>query len=119
MRIEHSKTTKVFTIFNAPKLDPVTVVLQDIAPGHGRLIVECYGEAWAAYWGGMGVTTSLSKFVVDSGPDYLLTKLSRPKMTKRDEAYLHRIVVAVQGALRAEGQAPVDGPAALPAETIS
>lgn len=102
MRIEDSKTSRVLTIHDAPKLDPITVVLQDIGPGAGRLIVECYGEAWSAYWGGMGDAT-LSEFVRDCGPDYITDKLVRPRMLKRDEAYLQRIVDAVQLALRSNG----------------
>lgn len=98
MRIEDSAKSRVFTIFDAPKLDPVTVVLQDIAPGHGRLIVECWGEAWSAYWGGMGAST-LAEFVRDCGTDYIVSKMCRPRMLKREEAYLKRIVAAVQSTL--------------------
>lgn len=54
MRVDNSAKTEAFTIFDAPKLDPVTVVLQDLGPGCGRLMVECWGSAWSAYWGGMG-----------------------------------------------------------------
>jgi len=105
VRLEDSQTTRVITIFDAPKLDQITVVLQDIGPSKGRLIVECFGEAWAAYWGGMGNAT-IAEFVRDCGPDYITCKLIRPRMLKRDEAYLQRIVEAVQEALRADDSNP-------------
>lgn len=95
---------RVFTICGAPKLDPITVVLQDVEKGHGRLIIECWGSSWAAYWGGMGERT-LAEFVMSCGPDYIFTKLLPQDMwmmKKRDEAYLMRIVQAVQEALRLE-----------------
>lgn len=103
MRIEDATKARVFTIFGAPKLDPITVTLQDVAPGHGRLIVECCGEAWAAYWGGMGNET-LAEFVSSCGTDYITGKLTRDRMLKRDVAYLERIVVAVQEALRSNSE---------------
>ncbi len=101
MRIENTETVKVFTIFDAPKLDPITVVLQDLGPGHGRLIVECWGSAWSAYWGGMGNLT-LAEFVTDSHPEYIATKLESTthRQTKANSAYLMRITEAVHSALR-------------------
>ena len=108
MRIEVSEKNIVFTIFDIPRLDPVTVVLQDIALGNGRLIVECYGEVWTGYWGGMGDRTVID-FILNCSPDYILNRISPSKrrMKKSEEAYLLRIVTAVQDALRSSVSAGV------------
>lgn len=104
MLIDNSAKTEAFTIFDAPKLDPVTVVLQDLGPGNGRLIVECYGLAWSAYWGAMG-DRNVRQFVTECGADYIVSKIapSDRRLRKSDEAYLTRIVEATQAALRSNG----------------
>lgn len=85
---------KSFVIREVPSLDPVTVILEDIGPGEGRVFVECYGEAWAAYWGGMGQRT-IAQFVSECGIDYLHSNLIRGKVEKKRVQYIHRIVQAV------------------------
>ena len=101
MRIQENPRTVSFTIFDADKLDPVTVFLQDFGGGCGRLIVECWCTAWAAYWGAMG-TRSVREFVLDAHADYIAMRMfpQDRKHIKRDEAYLLRIVKVVQQALR-------------------
>jgi len=91
---------EIFTIFDAPKLDPITVVLQDTGPNRGRVIIECYGSAWAAGWGAMGGT--IRDFMLSINSGYLATKL-RPidrQMTKREEVYVQRIADAVIEAMK-------------------
>ncbi len=101
MRIENTSAI-VFTIFDAPRLDPITVVLQDLGPSAGRLIVECYGSAWSGYWGAMG-DRNLFDFLCVCSPQYISGKMhptDHRKMTKREEAYLDRVVNVVLTALR-------------------
>ena len=93
MRIE-KQTASIFTIHEAPALDPITVILQDLGPKQGRLIVECYGEIWTAFWGGMGERT-LRQFLVSFSPSYICGKMERPKTTKAQVAYLMRVIEAV------------------------
>lgn len=95
MRIVDSSAT-VFTIFDAPKLDPITVVIQDVGPGCGRLFVECFGNTWSNYWGAIGDCT-LFEFLCDCSPDYISGKMQPldRKMTKREIAYLEKIISAV------------------------
>lgn len=102
MRIESAERVKVFTVFDAPKLDPVTVVLQDVAQGRGRLLVECYGSAWSGYWGAIGDRTLL-EFLVDCHPSYIAGNMhpTDRRVNKREAAYMVRIVEAVHSALRA------------------
>lgn len=101
MRIQENPRTVSFTIFDAGKLDPVTVFLQDFGGGGGRLVVECWCTAWAAYWGAMG-TRDVREFVLDAHADYIATRMlpQDRKHLKRDEAYLLHLVKVVQQALR-------------------
>lgn len=110
MRVENAEKAQVFTIFDAPKLDPITVVLQDVGPSNGRLIVECYGSAWAGYWGATG-SNSLREFLIDCHPSYIAGKMHSidRKMKKTEEAYLERIVTAVHSALRSNALAQGPG----------
>jgi len=89
-----------FTIDNAPGLDPIMVVFQDVGPGRGRVIIECYGQAWTSYWGAMG-DQLVRDFVEHCDVDYLVCKLVPlgAKITKRQEQYLFRVTRAVHEAL--------------------
>lgn len=98
MRLE-DKTVEAFMIHDAPALDPITVILQDIGPRQGKLIIECYGQAWAAFWGGMGNNT-LREFLIGCNASYIANKMSPPyRTTKAQDAYLMRVVEAVHMAL--------------------
>lgn len=106
MRIE-AQRSDAFTIYGAPGLDPITVVTQDITFGHGRVLVECYGAAWSAYWSAIGVPRdqpNVRGFVASMSADYLVDKLwpTTQRRTKRGEQYLHRIAEAVIEALKTE-----------------
>jgi hypothetical protein len=59
---------------NAKALDPITVIFQDTGPSAGRIIVECYGAAWSAYWGSMSGNT-VRQFVTNVDAGYLANKL--------------------------------------------
>lgn len=105
MRIENAERVKVFTVFDAPKLDAVTVVLQDVGPGCGRLVVECFGSAWSGYWGAMG-DRDLTGFLLDCHPEYIAGRMhsNDRKMKRSEESYLLRIVEAVHSALRSNAE---------------
>lgn len=91
------------SVQDAPNLDPINVIFQDTAPGQGRVWVECYGETWSSWWGSMG-TRTVREFVASCDPGYLAMNLIRGRSSrgkKADEAYLHRICVALLAALAA------------------
>ncbi|MDU9408260.1 hypothetical protein RTH74_11685 [Pseudomonas sp. zfem001] len=90
MKTETTQITKLLIsdLMGEPhKLDPVTVILEDI--GHrviptasgsytsrqGKIIVECYGKSWSAYWGGMGDRT-VAQFFSDEHCGYLIGSLA-------------------------------------------
>jgi hypothetical protein len=75
VKIEKSCVTKLM-ITGAPSLDPITVYAEDIAPRKGKIIIECYGQSWSAYWGGMGDDT-IAEFFCGASQDYIANCMSR------------------------------------------
>lgn len=104
-----SLQVEAIRITDAPALDPIIVVFHDVGPGQGRIIIECFGMAWSAYWGGMG-SNSVREFVVKCGVDYLTNALRRTdtRSTRKSEAYLSRILTVVQMALSQPGAEVTD-----------
>lgn len=51
------KLIRHLEISEVQNLDSIRVTLEDIEPRKGRINIECYGKAWASYWGGMGDRT--------------------------------------------------------------
>lgn len=74
MKIETSKITKIH-LSELEALDPITVILEDIAPRQGKIIIECYGESWSAYWDGMGNRT-IAEFFCSCDEHYIAGKMS-------------------------------------------
>jgi hypothetical protein len=107
VRAENATNIQAFTIYDAPRLDPILVVFHDLGPGCGRLLLECYGWAWSTYWGGMGGKT-VREFVESCGTDYIENRLTngQRRATKQEIEYLRRIVKAVKEFLHgpAEGK---------------
>lgn len=101
------KNVEQIDIAGAKGLDPIRVILEDFAPGAGRITISCFATAWAntAYWGSMG-ERNVAGFFVDCEPDYLAGNLCWGQTLKKtDRAYLIRIIVVVQAALRELAQA--------------
>ncbi|MES1987006.1 MAG: hypothetical protein V4440_03080, partial [Pseudomonadota bacterium] len=57
-------------------LDPISVIMEDIEPGKGKITIECYGESWTSYWGSMGEGKTIAKFFCSCDEHYLAGKLS-------------------------------------------
>jgi len=74
MKIERTKVEKL-KLTELDALDPITVILEDIAPRQGKIIIECYGQSWSSYWGGMGDRT-ISQFFCSCDNGYLIGNLS-------------------------------------------
>ncbi len=90
---------EVLRISNHPLLDPITVVFFDYGRNSGKIIVECYGSAWSAYWGAMG--TSIFEFISNADAEYLTGKLlpNDRRVLKRERVYLLRIIEVVKEVL--------------------
>jgi len=74
MKVTTSIATKI-VITEADHLDPVTVFIEDYEPGKGKIVIECYGQSWSAYWGGMS-GCSVSEFFCSCDEHYLAGCLS-------------------------------------------
>jgi len=103
-RVE-AKTVEQLTIHSVG-LDPIRVVIEQFGEGEqGMITITCYGRAWTAFWGAMA-TRSVRKFFVSCDVPYLVGCLVRgttptaKRFVASDEAYLARIVVAVQQVFR-------------------
>lgn len=73
MKLETSTVTKL-VLSELERLDPVTIILEDLGPRAGRLTVTCWGQSWTSYWGGMGDRT-VAEFVQSCNVDYVLNCL--------------------------------------------
>jgi hypothetical protein len=95
-----SATVSMLTLTDMKRLDPIRIVTEDYEPGKGRIIITCYDRAWVGYWGAMS-GKSVSQFFTECDADYLLNNLvGGLKHTKNEDAYLTRIIEAVQAGLR-------------------
>lgn len=103
MQINHLFDLKALRVTDAPGLDPISVFIRDTGPSAGQIIIECYGRSWTAFWGSMGNNT-VADFFEKSEVDYIVRRMvdhTLPqKKLKEEMAYLTRIVLAVQAALR-------------------
>jgi hypothetical protein len=79
-------------------LDPIHVFWQNVEPGKGYCTILCYGQAWTVYFGGMSGQT-IQKFFSGASVEYLVGKMSPVKYSKRDRAYLWKIIEAVKKSL--------------------
>jgi hypothetical protein len=93
--------------FEVIGLDPITVYVEQFRPGSGRMTVQCYARAWTGFWGSHGADATLEDFVADCSDDYIADGLIwgtrgviLRKHEKTDEAYVQRIVRAIQAHFR-------------------
>ena len=96
--------TESFDILPSIALDRISVFFTDYGIGQGIVTLVCFGNAWSAYFGGMGGNT-IKEFVRGCGTEYLVNKLGYSQVLmrrKKDLAYLGRIIDAVKAELAAE-----------------
>jgi hypothetical protein len=94
-------TVECLVIPERDGLDTITVFWQNFELGKGRVVIECWGCAWASYFGGMGNKT-IQQFFSMASNGYLVNKLGFTqwlKRSKRHEAYLGTIIGAIQAEL--------------------
>jgi len=84
----------------AQGLDPIVAVWINDRPNGGTVVLQCYDKAWTATWGATG-THRIEVFFLACDVEYLVSKLCSVRATKRDQAYLGKVVTAVQDAMRA------------------
>lgn len=88
--------------FHPNGLDPITVYVEEYRPGSSRITVQCYAQAWTAYWGAHGARP-VERFVASADADYVAdglvwgnNGLMLKSREKHHRAYLLRIVRAMQ-----------------------
>lgn len=107
--IENPYPVDYFMIERTERLDRITVYLEswpnDTRLIAGRLVVVCWGRAWCASWGNMGM--DLARFVATSDAQYLADNLACgiPAFQGKDmrigqEWYLRRVSQAVIDAVK-------------------
>ncbi len=69
MQIEE-KSLKVLKLSKLKNLDPVTVMIDNISKGKGKITIECFNSSWSYYWGSMGYPT-LEEFFLSCDNPYL------------------------------------------------
>jgi len=97
-------TADVMLIQDVAGLDPIHAIWINVGPGIGYVTLMCFGCAWTAYFGAMNGRT-IQAFFASVDVDYMVNAMSYRstlKVGKRYEAYLARIVKAVQEALIVE-----------------
>ncbi|MBI6911091.1 hypothetical protein [Pseudomonas palleroniana] len=88
LQVERSTVTKL-VITGAPRLDPITVFLEDFGrrdcptesdpnyqTAQGKITINCWDKSWNAYWGGMG-PRKVAEFVAECDWPYVLNCLDR------------------------------------------
>ena len=91
-----SEAVKVHRLPASDALDPITIYVWDYEQGKGNLIVECYGQAWSAWWHAMG-RDNIASFIARCDPDYVANNMRGPlQMTNGEEKYLLRVATAVR-----------------------
>lgn len=85
MNIETSQVKKIHItgIMESHKLDPITVILEDYEPGKGKIVVECYGQSWSAFWGAMS-GDDIATFFCRCNEHYIAGKFSSISSTVDD-----------------------------------
>ncbi len=90
MKIEQSTVVRL-KITDIERLDPITVFLEDFEPRKGKITIECYGQSWSSYWGGMG-DSSIAEFFIDCNNHYLAKNLSRIRSDVDDYEAFHDVI---------------------------
>jgi len=101
VNVKHDYKIIKMQITEAERLDLINVYFEDVEPGKGRIIIECYGEVWCSWWGAMS-GRSVMEFVSDCNCDYIIGKMISKRPGSIEYKYLMRILTAVKEAIANE-----------------
>jgi hypothetical protein len=82
LQVDRSTVTKL-VISRAPRLDPITVFLEDLAPCKGKITVTCWGKSWTAYWGGMWDGLNIGQFFCELNTSYIIGYFDQTMSSRR------------------------------------
>lgn len=80
---KQTKQVEKIILTEVDRLDPITVIIDDIAVGIGSITICCYGKSWTSYWGSMG-DQRIVAFVTTCNVQYLADKLSNTPANEVD-----------------------------------
>lgn len=83
MTITKSLIEKIQILDFSPRLEVINVFFEDYGPNRGKVTIEAEGDAWSYFWGGHGCS-SIQKFFLKAGTDYLVCKLKLGIQATRD-----------------------------------
>lgn len=99
MKILSTKVTKV-TFSDVEDLDPISVIIEDFAPGSARITIISADSAWTRHWPAIGNCDG-REFFCGASNEYLIKKLTRPETGDRNDPIFARIVTTVKAGLEA------------------
>jgi len=84
----NKRETETYVLTDLEALDTVTVYVANYNLGSGQIVIECYCQSWAYYWGGMGEKT-LQEFFAGCDNNYILAKLLAGNTRETDFDLIH------------------------------
>lgn len=91
--------------FHPDGLDPIAVYVEQFGPTASRITVQCYAQAWTAYWGSHG-EAGVEAFIASCSADYIADNLlwgrSESTMLKQFRKSHRDYVVRIAAAIRSE-----------------
>ncbi len=88
MKIEES-LIKQIKISALERLDPITIIVEDVAHGKAHVTIKCYDKSWTSYWGAMG--GSVKDFFTRCNVHYLVNCFDRGISPTTDEKDVHEM----------------------------
>lgn len=82
MKIEES-LIKQIKVSDIERLDPITIIVEDIACGKANVTIKCFDKSWTSYWGAMG--GSIKGFFSRVNVGYLVNCFDRGISPRTDE----------------------------------
>ena len=80
-------------------IDPITIYVDNISKGKGRILIECWGQVWTAYWIDMGNKT-VQEFFCVCDDDYLYSKIRIASRPHKEYEYVVSIIQSVRKAFQ-------------------
>lgn len=88
MKIEES-LIKQIKVSDIERLDPITIIVEDITYGKANVTIKCYDKSWTSYWGAMG--GSVKDFFSRVNVGYLVNCFDRGIRSETDEKDVHEM----------------------------
>ena len=82
MKIEES-LIKQIKVSDIERLDPIIIIVEDVACGKANVTIKCFDKSWTSYWGAMG--GSVKDFFSRVNVGYLVNCFDRGIRSETDE----------------------------------